>query len=89
MIVAIDQGTSSTKALLVDDDGAIVARASAPIGCSYPRPGWVEQDAEEIWQSVLAAIAALPDTRRTRSRSPTSASPRSSGTAGRAPPPAR
>jgi glycerol kinase len=57
-VLALDQGTSSTKAVLVDD-GEIAGRASAPVGCSYPRPGWVEQDAEEIWRSVLAVIAAL------------------------------
>jgi glycerol kinase len=58
VILAIDQGTSSTKAVLVDRVGAIVARASAPVGCAYPRPGWVEQDADEIWESVLYAVAA-------------------------------
>ncbi len=58
MLLAIDQGTSSTKAVLVDAGGAIVARGAAAVGCSYPRPGWVEQDAEEIWASVLTAVAA-------------------------------
>jgi glycerol kinase len=57
VILAIDQGTSSTKAVLVDEHGAIVARGAAPVGCQFPRPGWVEQDAEEIWQSVLSAAA--------------------------------
>src|SRR3954447_6256035 len=57
-ILAIDQGTSATKAVLVDRAGAIVARGSAPIALSTPHPGWVEQDATEIWASVKAAVAA-------------------------------
>ena len=70
--------------MLVGDDGAVLGRASVPIRCAYPHPGWVEQDAEEIWQSVLTRDRRS-STRRTRSRSPTSASPRSSGTARPAP----
>jgi glycerol kinase len=57
-ILAIDQGTSATKAVLVDAAGAIVARGSAPVALSTPRPGWVEQDANEIWASVQTAVAA-------------------------------
>jgi glycerol kinase len=56
-ILAIDQGTSATKAVLVDAAGTIVARGSVPVGLATPRPGWVEQDAEEIWGSVCAAVA--------------------------------
>src|SRR3954471_24349721 len=55
--LAIDQATSATKAVLVDAAGEIVARGSAPVTLSTPRPGWVEQDAEEIWASVQAAVA--------------------------------
>jgi glycerol kinase len=62
-ILAIDQGTSATKAVLVDRSGAIVARASAPVSLSTPRPGWVEQDATEIRASVQAAVAACLDGR--------------------------
>jgi glycerol kinase len=57
-LLSIDQGTSSSKAVLVDGDGAIVAHGSAPVAATFPRPGWVEQDAEEIWQSVLSAVEA-------------------------------
>jgi glycerol kinase len=57
-ILAIDQGTSATKAVLVDAAGAIVARGSAPVALGTPRPGWVEQDANEIWASVQTAVAA-------------------------------
>ncbi|MGP4101412.1 FGGY-family carbohydrate kinase [Nonomuraea sp. KM90] len=57
LILAIDQGTSSTKALLVDDTGRVVSRASAPLAETQPRPGWVEQDPGELWQSVRLAVA--------------------------------
>ncbi len=57
-ILAIDQGTSATKCLLLDDAGAIVARSSAPLGTTHPRPGWVEQDAEDVWTSVRTAVDA-------------------------------
>ena len=57
-ILAIDQGTSSTKCLLVDGKGDVVARGSAPLGESHPKPGWVEQDADELWGSVRRAVAA-------------------------------
>jgi glycerol kinase len=54
-ILAIDQGTSATKCVLVDGGGRIVAKASAPLAESYPQPGWVEQDAENLWASVRDA----------------------------------
>ncbi|HEY5981484.1 MAG TPA: FGGY family carbohydrate kinase [Microlunatus sp.] len=55
-ILAIDQGTTNSKALLVDDGGLVRAVGSAPVGIAHPRPGWVEQDAELLWTSVLSAI---------------------------------
>ncbi|GAA3161826.1 hypothetical protein GCM10020001_102760 [Nonomuraea salmonea] len=57
LILAVDQGTSSTKALLVDARGRVVSRAVAPLSESQPRPGWVEQDPAELWQSVRRAVA--------------------------------
>ncbi|MDR7376091.1 glycerol kinase [Rhodoferax ferrireducens] len=57
-ILAIDQGTSATKCILVDAAGRMVAKATAPLSEYLPLPGWVEQDAEEIWQSVLQAVQA-------------------------------
>lgn len=57
-ILAIDQGTTNTKALLVGRDGQPVFRTSVPLTIQTPRPGWVEQDAAALWQSVLAAIEA-------------------------------
>jgi glycerol kinase len=58
-VLAIDQGTSNTKALLIDDDGRVLARATAPLVTRYPRPGWAEQSAADIWASVKTVIAAL------------------------------
>jgi glycerol kinase len=58
VLLAIDQGTSSTKAVPVDEAGSAIARGGAPVSCTFPRPGWVEQDPEEIWQSVLGAVEA-------------------------------
>lgn len=55
-VLAIDQGTSGSKCLLVDDSGEIVARGGAPLGEQHPRPGWVNQDPEEVWQSVREAV---------------------------------
>lgn len=56
-VLAIDQGTSATKCVLVDARGRIVAKASAPLAEQYPQPGWVEQDAEDVWRSVREAVA--------------------------------
>ncbi len=58
-VLAIDQGTTNTKALLIDQAGHILARASTPLTTSYPRPGWAEQSADDIWASVQAVIARI------------------------------
>ena len=58
VILAIDQGTTNSKAALISADGRLVSAGSAGVGISSPRPGWVEQDAERIWTSVLEAMAA-------------------------------
>ncbi len=58
-ILAIDQGTTNTKALVVDETGAIHARASAPSTSSYPHPGWAEQSAKGIWQATRTVIDAV------------------------------
>ena len=57
-ILAIDQGTTNSKAVLVSDQGLILARGSAPVGILHPQPGWVEQDPLRLWASVQEAIAA-------------------------------
>lgn len=56
LILAIDQSTSATKALLFDARGEIVDKASREHRQIYPQPGWVEHDGEEIWQNVLTVI---------------------------------
>ena len=55
MILAIDQGTTGTTCLVVDEALNVVRRGYAELPQHFPRPGWVEHDPEEIWQSVLAA----------------------------------
>jgi glycerol kinase len=55
-ILAIDQGTTNTKALLIAPDGQVLARASRPTEVRYPQPGWAEQSAADIWASVVAVI---------------------------------
>lgn len=62
MILAIDQGTSSTTALVVTADSAIAGRGNVPVSVHHPLPGWVEQDGAELWTSVQrAAQVALAD----------------------------
>ena len=58
-ILAIDQGTTNTKAVLVDREGRIVYRASTPLEILQPQPGFVEQDPLALWQSVVQVIAGL------------------------------
>jgi glycerol kinase len=55
VILAIDQGTTGTTCLVVDEELNVVRRAYAELSQHYPRPGWVEHDADEIWATVLAA----------------------------------
>jgi len=57
-IAAIDQGTTSSRCMLFDAAGVIVAVAQKEHRQIYPRPGWVEHDAMEIWATVQAVIAA-------------------------------
>jgi len=62
MILAIDQGTTGTRALVLDDDGRLRGHAYVEIAQHYPRPGLVEHDPDELWESVLTvAHAALRD----------------------------
>jgi len=57
-ILAIDQGTTNTKALLTDREGQTVYRASAPLQVLQPQPGFVEQDPIALWQSVVQVVEA-------------------------------
>jgi glycerol kinase len=53
-ILAIDQGTTNTRATLFDNSGRVRGTAQIELTQHYPRPGWVEHDPEELWQSVVA-----------------------------------
>jgi glycerol kinase len=62
-VLAIDQGTTATKAVLVSPEGETIAFASVPVSRRYPSPGRVEQEPLELWQSVLEAVEQLPTAR--------------------------
>ena len=53
-IIALDQGTTSSRAIIFDRDANVVCTAQREFAQHYPQAGWVEHDPEEIWQSVLA-----------------------------------
>ena len=59
LIMAIDQGTTSTRAILFDRQCRIVAQAQKEFTQYFPKPGWVEHDATEIWLSVLSVMAEV------------------------------
>ena len=56
IVMALDQGTTSSRSILFDENGKIVAEANAPLACHYPQSGWVEQVPEEIWSSQRQTI---------------------------------
>jgi glycerol kinase len=58
-ILAIDQGTTSTRAMLFDADGKPRNQAQRELRQHYPQPGWVEHDPEEIWQATLETCNAV------------------------------
>ena len=58
-ILCVDQGTTSTKAFLLDENGNLSEGAHVPFKQYYPQPGWVSHDAEEIYVSVLKACAMI------------------------------
>lgn len=53
-VLAIDQGTSSSRSVIYDRDMRVIASAQQEFTQHYPQPGWVEHDPDEIWESVLA-----------------------------------
>lgn len=69
LVLAIDQGTTGTTALLIDRGGVVRGRGYAELPQHFPRPGWVEHDPDEIWSSVLTAVPralAAAEVRRDR-----------------------
>jgi xylulokinase len=57
LVLGVDIGTSSSKGVLVEGDGTVVARAEVEHATSFPHPGWVEHDAEDVWWADLVALA--------------------------------
>ncbi|HLJ63869.1 MAG TPA: FGGY family carbohydrate kinase, partial [Stellaceae bacterium] len=68
LILAIDQGTTSTRSMLFDGEGRVVASRQSEIRQYYPHAGWVEHDPEEIWQSVLETARGVLSTARVSAR---------------------
>lgn len=58
-ILSIDQGTTSTRAILFDKEGKMVRTSQREFTQLFPKPGWVEHNANEIWGSVLSVIASV------------------------------
>jgi glycerol kinase len=62
VILAIDQGTTGTTCLVFDDEAELIGHAYREFEQHFPRPGWVEHDAAEIWDvSRTVAVEALDD----------------------------
>ena len=55
-VLAIDQGTTSTRAMLFDSEARMISVAQRELPQHYPRAGWVEHDAEDIWSDTLAVL---------------------------------
>ncbi len=60
-IMAIDQGTTSTRTCLFNQAGSLVAQASEPYPQIYPKPGWVEHDPEDIWRTTVNTMKKALD----------------------------
>ena len=58
-IIAIDQGTTSSRAILFDEAGTILAQQSAEFPQHFPEDGWVEHDPEDIWQTTIDVTKAM------------------------------
>jgi glycerol kinase len=58
-IMALDQGTTSSRTILYNEKGEAIAVASEACPCQYPKDGWVEQDAEDIWRSQKNTMDAV------------------------------
>ena len=64
-VIAIDAGTTGVRALAVDEEGRVVDVSYREITQYFPRPGWVEHDADEIWAAVAATVDEVAGRRRT------------------------
>lgn len=68
-ILAIDQGTTSTRAVVYDAAGRTLGSAAQELTQHYPQPGWVEHDAEEIWQAVRTVVPQALQTAQVEAKS--------------------
>ena len=59
MVVSIDAGTTGVRAMAVGDDGVPRAQAATEFPQYFPRPGWVDHDADEIWEAVVGVLARV------------------------------
>jgi glycerol kinase len=64
LILALDQGTTSSRAIAFDHDGRVVARLNQEFTQQYPQPGWVEHDPEQIWNSQLEVARHVMDAQK-------------------------
>lgn len=69
-ILALDQSTSATKALLFDEQGRVLDREARPHQQHYPQPGWVEHDAGEIWRNTLDVLRTVANRAAAAGRPP-------------------
>ena len=69
-IIAIDQGTTSSRAILFDEKGTILAQQSAEFPQHFPADGWVEHDPEDIWQTTVDVTSAMVAEARSRGSMP-------------------
>ncbi len=69
-IIAIDQGTTSSRAILFDEDGAILAQKGAEFPQIFPQDGWVEHDPEAIWNTTLDVTRAMVEDAKARGTTP-------------------
>ncbi|HLK67353.1 MAG TPA: glycerol kinase GlpK [Bryobacteraceae bacterium] len=58
-ILSLDEGTTSARAALYDSEGRNIGMESAPVTCFYPQPGWVEQDANQVWSAQIESARRL------------------------------
>src|SRR5699024_8306348 len=68
-ILTVDQGTSGTKSLVFSEHGEFIARGSASLNSQYPQPGFVEQEPEEIFQTVLTSVGECLETFKNKGHS--------------------
>jgi glycerol kinase len=67
-VLALDQGTTGSTALVIDAEGHVVGRGYAELPQHYPEPGWVEHDPEEIWSTVETSARRALETARVPAR---------------------